>query len=93
MELDGPQLAWIASVVPSIIAGWGPCTTSTGVDGDPYALYGANYTGVNRDGRNGEYGWSLGCQGSTPPPPPPDEPDGPIDSVCMRKQWLCEDRP
>ena len=44
MELDGPQLAWIASVVPSIMAGWGPCTTSTGEPGDPYALYG-NYSG------------------------------------------------
>ena len=64
MELDGPQLAWIASVVPSIMARWGSCTTSTGEPGDPYALYG-NYSGVNRDG---PYGWSLGCQGSTPPP-------------------------
>jgi hypothetical protein len=86
MELDGPQLAWVASVVPSIMAGWGPCTTSTGAPGDPYAVYG-NYSGVNRDG---PYGWVLGCQGSTPPPPL-DEPDGPIDSVCMRKPWLCPD--
>ena len=87
MELDGPQLAWIASVVPSIMAGWGPCWTSTGEPGDPYALYG-NYSGVNRDG---PYGWALGCQGSTPPPPPPDDSPGPIDSVCVRRPWLCQE--
>ena len=86
MELDGPQLAWLASVVPSIMAGWDPCTTSSGASGDPYALYGRNYSGTQRDG---PYGWALGCQGPTPPPPSPDDPGGPIDSVCKRKPWLC----
>jgi hypothetical protein len=87
MELDGPQLAWLASVVPSIMAGWGPCTTSTGAPGEPYALYG-QYASGNRDG---PYAWVLGCLGATPPPPPPDDPTGPIEPICTRKPSLCPD--
>src|SRR5262245_33286429 len=39
VELDGPQLAWLASVVPSIMTRRGPCTTSTGAAGDPYVPF------------------------------------------------------
>jgi hypothetical protein len=86
MELGGPQLAWLATKVPSIMAGWGPCTTSTGAPGDPYAIYGTNYSGgVKTDG---PYRWALGCQSSTPPADDGGQ-DGPNDHVCVRKPWLC----
>ena len=32
-ELTGAQLAWVASRVPAVLAGWGPCTTPAGNHG------------------------------------------------------------
>jgi hypothetical protein len=59
-ELAGPQLAWVASHVPSIMDRWGPCEL------DIYRLgqYTARYTttpfpGAQRDGAN--Y-WTIGCE-------------------------------
>jgi len=57
-ELTGPQLAWVASVVPAIMSHWGVCTTPYGA-GYSVAGYTAQYTpGVQRDG---PYYWWVGC--------------------------------
>jgi hypothetical protein len=59
-ELSGPQLAWVASNVPSIMSGWGGCTASDGNPGRPSGYYGATlYAGGQPDGPN--Y-WSITCQ-------------------------------
>jgi len=59
-ELSGAQLAWVASVVPSITSGWGTCTASDGNPGRPNVYYGpTNYAGTAPDGPDF---WSIGCQ-------------------------------
>lgn len=59
-KLDGAQLAWIASVVPSITQTWGTCVNSLGMAGLGQASYGqAAVNGPNRDG--GNY-WNIRCQ-------------------------------
>jgi hypothetical protein len=59
-ELSGPQLAWVASSVPSITSGWGACTASDGNPGRTVVYYGpTNYAGTATDGPN--Y-WSIACQ-------------------------------
>jgi V8-like Glu-specific endopeptidase len=58
-ELAGPQLAWIASVVPSIMGRWGPCTSQYGTPGHPEATYGpTSSTGSQPDG---PYHWRIWC--------------------------------
>ncbi len=58
-ELSGPQLAWVASVVPAVTTGWGPCTTVNGSPGYGAATYGTDPAqGPNRDG--GSY-WNIQC--------------------------------
>ena len=64
-ELSGPQLAWIATRVPSIMNSWGPCTASNGLPGTSSATYNA-YWGSRRLER-----WSISCEISIPLPPPP----------------------
>jgi hypothetical protein len=84
-ELSGPQLAWVASVVPSVVPRWGPCTLPNGQPGFMSASYHLNPAA----GTDGPYAWSVGCVG--PMPPPPDEDPGPAPEICRRKPWLCED--
>jgi hypothetical protein len=40
-EIGGPQLAWIATRVPSVMDGWGPCVSPSGAPGHPAAAYGS----------------------------------------------------
>ncbi len=59
-ELSGPQLAWVASYVPSITAGWGTCTASDGHPGRTVVSYGPTTSaGTATDGPNH---WTIGCQ-------------------------------
>jgi hypothetical protein len=67
-ELSGPQLAWIATHVPSIIPRWGPCTASNGLPGTPRVTYSAFY------GSRGAERWSISCEISIGVPPPPPNP-------------------
>ncbi len=64
-ELAGPQLAWIASRVPSIMDGWGTCTAADGTIGQAVVTYGSSpLPGTQPDG---PYFWGISCW--TPPPP------------------------
>jgi hypothetical protein len=58
-ELSGPQLAWIASVVPEVATGWGTCTTVNGVPGRGVATYGTDVLQGPRV--HGDYLWNLQC--------------------------------
>jgi hypothetical protein len=62
-ELSGPQLAWVASQVPSVMDAWGPCTSSYGVPGHSPASYGAPVPGAQMD--RWMY-WRIWCE--APPP-------------------------
>jgi hypothetical protein len=62
-ELAGPQLAWVASHVPSIVDAWGPCTAAYGVPGHSAASYGGWVPGAQVDGS--KY-WRIWCE--APPP-------------------------
>jgi hypothetical protein len=58
-ELSGPQLAWVASVVPDVAKQWDGCTTASGAPGHFEASYGTGpLFGPNRD--VGWY-WRLRC--------------------------------
>jgi hypothetical protein len=58
-ELAGPQLAWIASIVPSVADRWGQCTSEFGTPGDNHATYGTVATpGSQPDGPNF---WRIWC--------------------------------
>ena len=62
-ELSGPQLAWIAINVTSIMDGWGTCTAPTGNAGVSEATYvAANTTGPQADG---PYYWQIWCWAPT----------------------------
>jgi len=66
-ELNGPQLAWIATRVPSIMTAWGPCTAPTGNTGNSEAAYiAANVSGPQADGG---YYWQIWCWAPTVPVP------------------------
>jgi hypothetical protein len=65
-ELSGPQLAWVASVVPSIVSRWGPCTLPNGQPG----RMSAGYYYVPSGATDGPYGWNISCVPLPPPPPP-----------------------
>jgi len=58
-ELSGPQLAWVASIVPEVAAAWGPCTTLNGVPGRGIATYGTDMASGPRAHR--DYAWNLQC--------------------------------
>jgi trypsin len=58
-EPAGPQLAWIASKVPTIMNRWGPCTAPDGRPGYNEAAWGPNYSpGFQPDG---PYYWRIWC--------------------------------
>jgi Trypsin/Ricin-type beta-trefoil lectin domain-like len=60
MELSGAQLAWIASVVPDVTAGWGGCVDAFGRPGKSTATYGD--TAVSGPNRDGAFYWNIHCQ-------------------------------
>jgi hypothetical protein len=86
-ELNGPQLAWVASRVPSIVARWGACIAADGLVGHPYVSY---YLGSGAPYYDGPYNWNLTCA-SPIPIPPQDPPQGPDPVICKKKPWLCEE--
>jgi hypothetical protein len=69
-ELAGAQLAWLASVVPSIMNGWGTCHTSTGAVGQAFAQY-VPWALTYAHGHDGPYDWQILCNSLTPTPPKP----------------------
>ncbi len=85
-ELNGPQLAWLASVVPSIVPSWGPCTTSAGTAGVTFVSYYLPSSPTSQ--MDGQFAWFLTCSTPQKPPPPP---HGPSEQVCLKKPWLCDD--
>ncbi|MBO3749092.1 trypsin-like serine protease [Streptosporangiaceae bacterium NEAU-GS5] len=58
-ELSDAHLAWVAGVVPSIVGGWGPCTTSAGWPGHSVSNFLPNpYSGSHADG---SHYWNIDC--------------------------------
>ncbi|HEY7223413.1 MAG TPA: trypsin-like serine protease [Micromonosporaceae bacterium] len=58
-ELSGAQLAWVASMVPGVAAGWGDCTSLNGQAGYGVGTYGSDrVNGPNNDGGNW---WDIQC--------------------------------
>lgn len=81
-EVNGPQLAWIASEVPQIVPGWGTCTLPSGTPGitaTSYRTY--QFAGGQQDGSRW---WELSCLDPNPPgsPAPPDPPAPPQPPWC-----------
>ena len=72
-QLTGPQLAWIASEVPTIMNGWGTCHTSTGAVGQAFAQY-VPWALTYAQGHDGPYDWQILCNSLTPTPPKPRQP-------------------
>ncbi len=71
-ELNGAQLAWVASLVPTIKAAWGPCQTATTANGVSYVDYSPDaYVSSQPDG---SFWWRIGCYDPSPPVPPPTSP-------------------
>jgi hypothetical protein len=62
-EIGGPQLAWIATQVPSVMDRWGMCISPTGAPGHPAAAYGSYPPGYHWDG---PVPWNIWCE--APPP-------------------------
>jgi hypothetical protein len=64
-ELSGAQLAWVASIVPSITTASGFCDIGYGGIG----RYTARYTTTAFEGaqRDGAYYWTIGCEPLDPP--------------------------
>jgi hypothetical protein len=61
-ELSGPQLAWVASVVPDVAKRWDGCTTASGAPGHFKPSWGTSpLFGPNRDVG---YYWRLPCVGN-----------------------------
>jgi hypothetical protein len=58
-ELAGPQLAWIASRVPSVTDGWGGCTATGGSAGHSVASYVNSY--LSGAATDGPYYWAISC--------------------------------
>jgi hypothetical protein len=80
MEMTGPQLAWVAELVPTIETAWGACVQPSGAAGVSYTLYGHYSTG-DYDGGNR---WEIICEPPprpaptpSPTPTPPKEPPAP----------------
>jgi hypothetical protein len=69
MELSGPQLAWVASVVPEIRGGWGTCIAPSGARGRYAASWGPTpASGPQRElyfdlytNRGTYYYWRIWC--------------------------------
>jgi hypothetical protein len=59
-ELSGPQLAWIASQVPSVMSRWGSCVSPSGAPGQPAVAYGTFVPGFHWDG---PFPWRIWCEG------------------------------
>ncbi|HEY7224294.1 MAG TPA: trypsin-like serine protease [Micromonosporaceae bacterium] len=60
MRLDGAQLAWVASVAPTVQDAWTTCTTAVGAAGRYVATWGGSATyGPHQDGP--AY-WNIRCQ-------------------------------
>ncbi|MBO3751684.1 trypsin-like serine protease [Streptosporangiaceae bacterium NEAU-GS5] len=58
-ELSDAQLAWVANAVPSVVDGWGACTTPAGWPGRGVANFRPEpFAGSHRDGSN--Y-WNIAC--------------------------------
>ncbi|WP_204044559.1 S1 family peptidase [Acrocarpospora phusangensis] len=78
MELAGPNLAWLASMQPSVRSGWGSCTAPDGQPGVSDVGWGQTYPGGPSE--NGIQ-WRLRCiaqpTGPLPPAPVPDPEDNP----------------
>ena len=96
-ELTGAQLAWVASQVPSIIPGWGPCDTQQGGPKQSWVRYlPVQAPGTTPDG---PYWWDITCSVNPPPPPPPPPPpeeeppeeDPPDPPICRLPPWKCPD--
>jgi hypothetical protein len=87
-ELNGAQLVWIASRIPSVIPQWGPCTTPSWRPGEPYAAYGLSPLSAAHV--EGQFGWELFCMPPTPTPQPDPPPADDPPTQCKRKPWLCE---
>jgi len=93
-ELSGPQLAWVASKVPSIWRGWGGCTTPSGTPGEYHAYYHAWWEATQKT--DGPYYWDIYCTGiyqppaspKTPPKPRPTPDEPPLPAYCTSKPWL-----
>jgi hypothetical protein len=58
-ELAGPQLAWIASHVPSVMSRWGGCVSPSGAPGRPAVAYGTFVPGYRWDG---PFPWHIWCE-------------------------------
>ena len=95
-ELAGAQLAWVAQMVPSVKAAWGPCTTPAGNAGQSAASYSSSPTGGAQ--QDGNFWWRIACDEIPPPPPPPDpepdpepepEPDPEEPPICRLHPWKC----
>jgi hypothetical protein len=59
-ELSGPQLAWIATHVPSIMSRWGGCVSPSGAPGQSAVAYGTFVPGFKWDG---PFPWNIWCEG------------------------------
>jgi hypothetical protein len=68
-ELSGPQLAWIATRVPSVMDRWGPCVSASGAAGHPAAAYGTYPPGYRWDG---PMPWNIWCEAPPAVVPVPD---------------------
>jgi hypothetical protein len=82
-EVGGAQLAWIASQVPEIMAGWGPCTSPGGAPGQPRAAYGGNPPAAHWDG---PVPWNIWCEGPPPTATVPDVEDMTLTGAVSRLQ-------
>lgn len=64
-ELAGAQLAWLATVVPSIVPPWGFCDAGLGTVGRYVACY--TTTSFPSAERDSPYYWGFGCEPYEPP--------------------------
>ena len=84
-ELNGANLAWLATQEYSITEGWGGCRYG-GRAGRPHVAYGTHFsTGYQRDGR---FYWTIGCQPVGGFPPGGDDP-GEEPPICMIRPDKC----
>jgi hypothetical protein len=94
-RLAGPQLAWVASQVPAVVAGWGSCRLPNGGTGQPYASYVSWFLPVAE--RDGPYYWTIWCGGRQPTPSPttsrpsstPTPTESPDNPLCLKQPWKC----
>ena len=82
-ELDGANLAWLASELPAIMDRWSTCSAGGRV-GTPVVRYVRGNVGPRLDGA---YSWDLRCRPTGPPPPPPVQEEPPI---CLKNPFKCD---